>query len=118
MTYAYDALGNLLSTMKSDYTYLTALTQIELTKDPATGETVITGCSYVPVMMVNLANYGTAAAAGWQRQLWDIRSAIADYDGGDDRGGVVTARLYADLQQALADCERIFGPTTPAVKGN
>ena len=111
-------LGNLLSTMKSDYTYLTALTQIELTKNPATGETVITGCSYVPVMMVNLANYGTAAAAGWQRQLWDIRSAIADYEGGDDRGGVVTARLYADLQQALADCERIFGPTTPAVKGN
>ena len=110
-------LGNLLSTMKSDYTYLTALVQLELSKDPATGETAITGCSYVPVMMVNLANYGTAQTAGWQRQLWDIPAAIADYESGDDRGGVITPRLHADLQQALADCESIFGPLTLSREG-
>ena len=109
-------LGNLLSTMKSDYTYLTALARIELTKDPATGDTAITGCSYVPVMMVNLANYGTASAAGWQRQLWDIPAAIADYESGDDRGGIITPKLYDDLCQALADCERIFGPLAPPVR--
>ena len=105
-------LGNLLSTMKSDYTYLTAMVRLELTKDPATGETSITGCSYVPVMMVNLANYGTASSAGWQRRLWDIRAAIADYESGEDRDGIITPALYADLKQALADCERIFGPST------
>ena len=110
-------LGNLLSTMKSDYTYLTALARIELTKDPATGDTAITGCSYVPVMMVNLANYGTASAAGWQRQLWDIPAAIADYESGDDRGGIITPRLYDDLCQALADCESIFGPLTLSPEG-
>ena len=32
-------LGNLLSAMRSDYTYLTAMVQLELTKDPDTGET-------------------------------------------------------------------------------
>lgn len=110
-------LGNLLSTMKSDYTYLTALARIELTKDPATGDTAITGCSYVPVMMVNLANYGTASAAGWQRQLWDIPAAIADYESGDDRGGIITPKLYDDLCQALADCESIFGPLTLSPEG-
>lgn len=110
-------LGNLLSTMKSDYTYLTALARIELAKDPATGDTAITGCSYVPVMMVNLANYGTASAAGWQRQLWDIPAAIADYESGDDRGGIITPKLYDDLCQALADCESIFGPLTLSPEG-
>ena len=110
-------LGNLLSTMKSDYTYLTALARIELTKDPATGDTAITGCSYVPVMMVNLANYGTASDAGWQRQLWDIPAAIADYESGDDRGGIITPKLYDDLCQALADCESIFGPLTLSPEG-
>ena len=117
MGYICYCLGNLLSTMKSDYTYLTALAQIELSKDPATGETAISGCSYVPVMMVNLANYGTASLAGWQRQLWDIPAAIADYESGDDRGGIITPALYEDLRQALADCESIFGPLTPAIRG-
>ena len=109
-------LGNLLSTMKSDYTYLTAMVRLEITKQPATGEAVISGCSYVPVMMVNLANYGTASAAGWQRQLWDIPAAIADYESGDDRGGIITPELYDDLQRGLADCERIFGPLAPPVR--
>ena len=66
-------------------------------------------------MMVNLANYGTASAAGWQRQLWDIPAAIADYESGDDRGGIITPELYDDLQRGLADCERIFGPLAPPV---
>ena len=106
-------LGNLLSAMRSDYTYLTAMVQLELTKDPDTGETAITDCSYVPMMMVNLADYGVpASVAGWQRRLLDIRAAIADYESGDDRGGVITQALYANFQKGLADCERIFGDLT------
>ncbi|HIS66061.1 MAG TPA: CapA family protein [Candidatus Scatomorpha merdipullorum] len=108
-------LGNLLSTMKSDYTYLTAMVRLEITKQPATGETVISGCSYVPIMMVNLANYD-CPDPGWQRQLWDIPAAIADYESGDDRGGIITPKLYDDLCRALADCERIFGPLAPPVR--
>lgn len=109
-------LGNLLSTMKSDYTYLTAMVRLEITKQPATGEAVISGCSYVPIMMVNLANYD-CPDPGWQRQLWDIPAAIADYESGDDRGGIITPKLYDDLCQALADCERIFGPLTLSPEG-
>ena len=108
-------LGNLLSTMKSDYTYLTAMVRLEITKQPATGEAVISGCSYVPIMMVNLANYD-CPDPGWQRQLWDIPAAIADYESGDDRGGIITPELYDDLQRGLADCERIFGPLAPPVR--
>lgn len=103
-------LGNLLSCQTRPYTDLTAMVQLELTRDPVSGETEITGCEYVPMLMVNFANYGVSAAdAGCARKLLDIRAAIADYESGDDRGGVITPYLYGRLQQALADCERIFG---------
>lgn len=98
-------LGNLLSAQTKPYTDLTAMVQLELTKDPATGETEISGCEYIPMMMLNLADYGVTRG----RRLWDIRDAMADYEAGDDRGGVITPALYAALGEALADCERIFG---------
>lgn len=98
-------LGNLLSAQTKPYTDLTAMVQLELTKDPATGETEISGCEYIPMIMLNLADYGVTRG----RRLWDIRAAMADYEAGDDRGGVITPALYAALGEALADCERIFG---------
>ena len=98
-------LGNLLSTQTKPYTDLTAMVQLELTKDPETGETEISGCEYIPMIMLNLADYGVTRG----RRLWDIRAAMADYEAGDDRGGVITPALYAALGEALADCERIFG---------
>lgn len=98
-------LGNLLSAQTKPYTDLTAMVQLELTKDPATGETEISGCEYIPMIMLNLADYGVTRG----RRLWDIRAAMADYEAGNDRGGVITPALYAALGEALADCERIFG---------
>ena len=75
------------------------MVQLQLTKDPYTGETEITGCEYVPMIMINLPNYGISpSAAGWSRRLWDIRAAISDYESGDDRGGIITPYLYAQLQ--------------------
>ena len=103
-------LGNLLSCQTQPYTNLTAMVQLQLTKDPYTGETEITGCEYVPMIMISLPKSGISpSAAGWSRRLWDIRAAISDYESGDDRGGIITPYLYAQLQQALSDCERIFG---------
>ena len=102
-------LGNLLSCQTRQYTDLTCMVQLELTKDPETGKTELTGCEYIPMMMINLPKYGVSAAPeGWQRRLWDIRAAIADYESGDDRG-VINTYLYNSLVQALKDCERIFG---------
>lgn len=107
-------LGNLLSCQNKPNTDLTAMVQLELTKDPETGDTSITDCEYIPMIMINLPDYGISAAPdGWQRRLWDIRAAIADYESGNDRG-VITPYLYNCLVQALDDCERFFGnPTLP-----
>lgn len=103
-------LGNLLSCQTRQYTDLSAMVQLELTKDPETGETTITSCEYIPMIMIYLPDYGISSSeAGWSRRLWDIRAAIADYESGDTRDGIITPYMYAQLQQALADCERFFG---------
>lgn len=103
-------LGNLLSCQTRQYTDLTAMVQLELTKDPETGETSISSCEYIPMIMLNISDFGLSKqTAGWGRRLWDIRAAIADYEAGDDRGGVITPYMYSTLLDALEDCERIFG---------
>lgn len=103
-------LGNLLSCQTRQYTDLTCMVQLELTKDPATGETEISSCEYIPMIMLNIGDFGISRqTAGWGRRLWDIRAAIADYESGDDRGGIITPYMYSTLQTALEDCESIFG---------
>lgn len=103
-------LGNLLSCQTHRYTDLTCMVQLELTKDPATGETEISSCEYIPMIMLNIGDFGISRqTAGWGRRLWDIRAAIADYESGDDRGGIITPYMYSTLQTALEDCESIFG---------
>ena len=102
-------LGNLLSCQSRQYTDLTAMVRLELSKDPVSGVTEISACEYIPMIMINLPSYGVARSPeGWQRRLWDLRAAISDYEAGDDRG-VITPYMYNCLVQALADCERIFG---------
>ena len=62
------------------------------------------------MIMLNIGDFGISRqAAGWGRRLWDIRAAIADYESGDDRGGIITPYMYSTLQTALEDCESIFG---------
>ena len=102
--------GTLLSCQTRRYTDLTCMVQLELTKDPATGETEISSCEYIPMIMLNIGDFGISRqTAGWGRRLWDIRAAIADYESGDDRGGIITPYMYSTLQTALEDCESIFG---------
>ena len=101
-------LGNLISCQDSQYTPLTAMVQVEITKDPYTGEVGITKCEYAPMMMVDLHDYGITDA-DWRYRLWDLREAIADYERGDDRG-VMNEELYTALCRGLEDCRAIFGP--------
>ncbi len=103
-------LGNLISCQTRPYTDLSAMVQMEITKDSETGEAYISSAEYIPMLMLNITDYGMSKqTAGWGRRLWDIREAIADYEAGDTRGGVITPYMYQCLQDALADCERIFG---------
>lgn len=100
-------LGNLLSCQNEPYTNLSAMVKLEITKDPATGETKITDCGYIPMVMVDLQNYAICGA-GWRYRLWDLRKAISDYEAGDDRG-VMTDYMYESFEADLESCRRLFG---------
>ncbi len=112
-------LGNLLSSMNDRYTDLTALLQLNLEKDPVSGETAITGAGYIPVMLVDLYDVGVWNA-DWRFRLWDIHEALRGYEAGDDRG-VINQNLYNRLTQGLDDLHAICGEEldlwTPAEEG-
>ena len=100
-------LSNLLSCMNDDYTYLTALLQIDLVKDNNTGETVIKDVGYIPVVLVDAYDYGVYNA-GWRYRLWDLYSAVDDYESGDTRG-VMTENMYSRFKGFITDLQNICG---------
>ncbi len=95
----YDTDSNELDIAKKTSLIL----DMELTKDPATGNTELTAVSYTPYYMVHRDN----AAAGDRRYLVNIHNAMAAYESGDT--SVVNANIYGGLQLGLEHCHKIFG---------
>ena len=100
-------LGNLLSSMNDDYTYLTALLQLQLEKDPVTGETAITDAGYVPGVLVDLQDYGVWNGP-WRYRLWDLHAAVADYEAGNDRG-LMNEYMYNRFLDYIRSMQEICG---------
>ena len=104
-------LGNLLANMKeTDHKYctLTAMVQLEIAKDTVTGKTTLEKASYVPMAFIDTQDLGITGA-GWRFRVWDLNAAIADYEAGDDRGGILTEKLYNTLKGYRADLEQVCG---------
>ncbi len=95
-------LGNFISNQHDRYTNLTAIVNLELSKDRRTGETAITKASYVPMYMLH-----PDAANDGRYSLLDIREAMSEYESGDYTR--VGDALYMKLKEALADSHRLFG---------
>lgn len=94
-------LGNFISNQYYDYTNLTAILNLELTKCLDTGVTEISACSWVPMYML----HPDASNTG-DYLLLDIHRAMADYESGDT--SVIGESVYAKLQTALDDLHRII----------
>ncbi|HHU23309.1 MAG TPA: CapA family protein [Clostridiales bacterium] len=101
------SLGNFLSCQNDPFTNLTAVLNINLEKNPDTGEAYIKSVGYVPMFMVDLYDYGVTDA-GWQYRLWDLHKAIDAYEGGDNLG-VINERLYNAMTEGLQDLHEIMG---------
>ena len=96
------SLGNFISAQNKEFTDVTALLQLELTKD---GEGArVTGVSYVPLYMLHR----------WGQEktdfLLDAHRGMAEY--GQDP--LVTDKVYQALEKAVAHCQEIFGPEDDA----
>ncbi len=101
------SLGNFVSnqspaTVSVNYTDTTAVLNLELTKDFATGETTVTNVSYVPLLVLNR---GTGVQD--QYLILDVNAGMASHDAGDT--SVVTDAVYSKLQYALEGCHNILG---------
>ena len=103
------SLGNFVSCQNDERTNLTAVLNIELTKDPDSGESWVSGAGYTPMFMVDLQDYGVnITETGWHYRLWDLHGALDDYASGDDRG-VINSALNAAMQNGLTELHNILG---------
>ena len=91
------SLGNFISAQNQTNTDVTALLQLELTKDGE--ETRVTGVSYVPFFMLHV----------WSAEktdyLLDAHRALAEYG----ENPLVTDAVRQELEYAVAHCHEIFG---------
>ncbi len=104
------SLGNFISGQLDLETKTTAILDLELTKDPKTGQTSLTHVSYVPYYMM----WRSDLPVGQRMQLLNIREAMAEYEAGDTSR--VNKKVYGQLQLALDHCLEVMGPEDPAAE--
>ena len=96
------SLGNLLSNQLELETKTTAVLDLELTRDNATGETQVTDVRYTPYYML----HENHRPAGQRRHLLNIHTAMAEYEAGDHTR--ISPKTYQQLQAALRHCHSIL----------
>ena len=100
------SLGNFISCQDDKYTELTAVLNIDIQKNLDTGETYLRNVSYAPMYMVDLNDVNVTA--DWRYRLWDLQSAIAEYQNGNNLG-VINDTLYNSMCTGLEDLHSIMG---------
>ena len=101
------SLGNMLSCQNDEYTDISALVNIQLTKDTDTGETWISDVSYKPIYMADLYDYGINDY-GWHYRMVDLHAAINSYESGSP-WDFITDEVYRDMKDALDAVHEFFG---------
>ncbi len=101
------SLGNFLSnqspsTVNVNYTDVTAILNVQITKNFETGETTVSNANYVPLLVLN-----RGAGAADQYCIMDVHAGMTAYESGDT--SVVSSSLYSKLQYALDGCHNIMG---------
>lgn len=90
------SLGNFISAQYMEYTYVTAVLNVELEKDNTSGDARVVGWSYVPIYVINRGE-----EAERRFELLDVEKEQAEES---------DEALMAELELAAADCQMIFGP--------
>lgn len=97
------SLGNFISSQNDPYTDTTVLLNLELTRDPNTDVTEVTGVSYVPLYMLDREQ----EIGGERFTLLDVHAEIAAYEAGAP--DAVSASVYEKLLACAADCRELLG---------
>ena len=99
------SLGNFISNQYDPFPAVqtTAILELELTKDPATGETEVSNVGYVPYFLI----HRDGAPVGERRYLLNIHESMAEYEAGES--ALVNESAYRQLQSALDHCHEVLG---------
>lgn len=97
------SLGNFISNQQDLETRTTAVLELELTQDPASGETALTQVRYQPYYML----HRDGQPSGHQRYLVNIHRALEEQS---VDGQPLTQGEAQELQAALDHCHAILGP--------
>jgi len=94
------SLGNLISAQTYDYTNLSAMLDLEFSKDPYTGKVTLEEVSYVPI-------YTVKSSEGGDYHVLPIHEGIDNYENGAENA--VSQTLYSRLVKGLEDLHSILG---------
>lgn len=97
------SLGNFMSAQNDEYTDTTVVLNVEVTKNPNTGKTEVTGVSYAPLLMLDREQQ----VNGERYTVLDARSAMAEYEAGDH--SYISDSTYRKLEKCVSDCRSILG---------
>lgn len=101
------SLGNFLSCQNDQYTDISAIVNISLTKDTDTGETWIEDVTYRPIFMADLYDYDINDY-GWHYRMVDLHAAIDSYDNGTP-WDFITEDVYSDMVAGLEALHEFYG---------
>ena len=101
------SLGNLISCQNDEYTDISAILNLTITRDNDTGVTRVTDVSYRPIYMADLYDYGINDY-DWHYRVVDLHAAIDAWESGDNWEWI-TQDIYNDMAAALDDAHALFG---------
>jgi poly-gamma-glutamate synthesis protein (capsule biosynthesis protein) len=101
------SLGNLISCQNDEYTDMSAIVNIKLSKGVDSGKAFVESVSYAPIYMVDLYDYGIDDY-GWHFRLANLHAAIDAYDSGNP-WAFMTGEIYVDMVSALERLHEFFG---------
>lgn len=101
------SMGNMLYFEDGELTDLSAILNLQITKDTDSGQVWLSELTYTPIKMLNLSKYGIANQ-GWNHRLFIIDDFISSYENGT-QFEFIGEDIVSDFRNALAKVMDIFG---------
>ncbi len=109
------SLSSLMSCFNDNYTNLSAVVDIQVSRDEDTGEIWISGVSTKPLFMVDTADYTGGEGMNYRYRVLDAWQVVEDYENGAD--GAVPEEIYEAVKTGIGDLDAILGEEYAARDG-
>lgn len=109
------SLSNLMSCFGDQYTNLSAIVSVEVSRDRDTGDVWVSGVSYDPMFMLDTEDHGEYGEEEDRFWALDAYGALEDYESDGERK--VTEETYEAIQTGIADLQTILGAEYDSANG-